>query len=119
MVFPTVVWYVIKNHCTIAEHVCIHACVCRSQIKYQLAPNIECMLFPSKILFGNPVILQCICYRTRANQLQNESNVTGWLKKIGRALAQKNLEIDRTPNSKCTFYYVYTSTVWRHLLALP
>ena len=41
-------------------------------------------LFPVKIFFCNPVVLKSICYRTRANQLINESNTTGELQKIGR-----------------------------------
>ena len=38
-------------------------------------------LFPVKIFFCNPVVLKSICYRTRANQLINESNTTGELQK--------------------------------------
>ena len=31
--------------------------------------------------FGDPAVLESICYRTRANRLINESNTTGGLKK--------------------------------------
>ena len=43
-----------------------------------------------QIFPGNPVVIESICYHARANQLKNESNVTGWLKKIGRVLSQQN-----------------------------
>ena len=32
--------------------------------------------------FCDPVILELICYRTRANRLMNEGNTTGGLRKI-------------------------------------
>ena len=34
------------------------------------------------IIFWDPVVLESICYRTRANRLINESKTTGWLRKI-------------------------------------
>ena len=37
------------------------------------------MLQPVQICFCDLVVLELICYRTRANQLINENNTTGWL----------------------------------------
>ena len=37
---------------------------------------------PVQILFSNSVIMKSICYRTRVNQLVNENNTTGWVKKV-------------------------------------
>ena len=37
-----------------------------------------------QIFFCDPVVIELICYRTRAKQLINEGNTTGGLKKIGR-----------------------------------
>ena len=37
---------------------------------------------PVQILFCDPVALESICYRTRANRLINENNTTGWLKNL-------------------------------------
>ena len=42
--------------------------------------------------FCNPVETESICYRTRANQLVNESNKTERLEKIGRVHAQKTAD---------------------------
>ena len=37
---------------------------------------------PSRFFFCDPVVLESICYRTRANRLINESKTTGGLRKI-------------------------------------
>ena len=42
-----------------------------------------------KMIFCDPVVLELICLRTRANRLLKESNTTGGLKKLRRASANE------------------------------
>ena len=41
-------------------------------------------IITSPIFFCDPVVLELLCYRTRANRLRNESATTGGLRKIER-----------------------------------
>ena len=38
--------------------------------------------YSSGFFFCDPVVIESICYRTTAKQLRNESNTTGWQKKV-------------------------------------
>ena len=45
------------------------------------------LLSPQPNFFLDPVVLESICYRRRANRLTNKSKTTGWLRKIWTGLS--------------------------------
>ena len=55
------------------------------KLKFRLIKcTTQCFPVPVQIFFCDPVVLESICYRTRANLLKYESFMTEWVKKIGR-----------------------------------
>ena len=52
-------------------------------------------IIPVQIFLCHPVVLESICYRTKAKRLTNESNTTGGYKKLGQVAF---IPHKRTPN---------------------
>ena len=67
---------------------------------YKFKESCEKALVPAQIFLSHPVVLESICYRTRAKRLINESNTTGGLRKIWTGCAGAEQVVSVMPTKK-------------------